>query len=287
MIIYYVTLPLIFFISLLPFWWLYRLSDILFVILYSLIGYRKGVVIANLRNSFPEKTEDELHIIRRNFYRYFCDLVVETIKSLTISPAVLQKRLVFRDTSLFQRYYDQKKSIILVMGHLGNWELGGARFAIEPLHRLYIIYHPLSNPYFDRLMYKMRTRLGNGLYAMNDTLRGMIRNKSSITATAFIADQTPSVKDAFWMEFLHQDTPFFTGMGKVAKKMNYPVLYVAIKRVKRGYYDIQIDELVARPSEMEPGEIVSLFFKKLEQDIRDIPETWLWSHRRWKHKRSI
>jgi KDO2-lipid IV(A) lauroyltransferase len=122
---------------------------------------------------------------------------------------------------------------------------------------------------------------------MKDTFRGMVQNKAAITATAFIADQTPSPKDAFWMEFMNQDTPVFTGTGKIAHKMNYPVVYVAIKRTKRGYYEVSMDELVPKPTEMEPAEIVELFTRRLEQDIQELPETWLWAHRRWKHKRNI
>ena len=171
------------------------------------------------------------------------------------------------------------------MGHWGNWELGGARFAIEPLHKLYVIYHPLTNKYFDGLMQKMRSRLGNGLYPMAFTIRGMIGNKANVTATAFIADQTPQPRDAFWMNFLNQDTPVFTGTGKIANKMNYPVVYAGVKRTRRGYYEINLEDLVPNPAEMEPFDIVETFTRRLERDILEIPEIWLWSHRRWKHKR--
>ncbi len=284
-LLYYLALPFLYLLSVLPFWLLYRVSDLLFAIVYGIFGYRKTVVFTNLKNAFPEKSQTELQQLQRKFYRYFFDLIVETLKTLSISPRTLRKRLSFPDQSIFEKYYRQNQSIIIVMGHFGNWELGGARFAIEPLHKLYVIYHPLSNPYFDKLMYKMRTRLGNGLYAMRDTLRGMIGNKKSVTATAFIADQTPSPRDAYWMEFLHQDTPVFTGTGKIAHKFNYPVIYASVKRVKRGYYEISIEELVPNPGAISPEEIVSRFTQRLEADIREIPATWLWTHRRWKHKR--
>ncbi|MFC1730681.1 lysophospholipid acyltransferase family protein [candidate division KSB1 bacterium] len=284
-IIYYIFLPIIFLISILPFFWLYRLSDFLYVIVYGLVGYRKKVVFSNLRNSFPEKSDEDLKQIQRKFYRYFFDLIVETIKSLSISSRTLRKRFLFSDLSLLEKYYEQNQSIVVVIGHLGNWELGGARFAIEPLHKLNVIYHPLHNKYFDRLLYKMRTRLGNGLYAMNNTLRGMLEDKNTVTATAFIADQTPSPHGAYWMDFLNQDTPFFSGTGKIANKFNYPVVYVSVKRIKRGYYKIYLEVLVSDSGSTEPEEIVSRFTKKLEQDIREIPEIWLWTHRRWKHMR--
>lgn len=285
-ILYYLTLPIIYFISYLPFWLLYRLSDLSFIIVYYIIGYRKNVVFTNLKNSFPEKSEHELHTIQYQFYRYFCDLILETVKTLTITPETLQKRLSFTDLEIFQKYYHQHQSIIIVMGHWGNWELGGARFALEPLHKLYVIYHPLHNPYFDKLVYHMRTRLGNGLYAMKDTFRRMIQDQSALTATAFIADQTPFPKSAHWTQFLNQDTPFFTGTGKIAHKINYPVVYVSIKRVKRGYYEIFAEDLVTNPSEVTYKDIVERFSQRLERDINDDPSIWLWTHRRWKHKRN-
>lgn len=282
---YYITLPLIYAISLMPFWMLYGLSDFIFVLIYHVFGYRRKVVMANLKNAFPEKSIAELKSIEHKFYRYFCDLILETVKSLTISESTLKKRLSFASMELFEKYYSQKQSIVIVMGHFGNWELGGARFAIEPLHQLFVIYHPLKNKHFNGLIYKMRTRLGNGLYAMKDTLRGMIRDREKVTATAFIADQTPSPKGAHWMEFMNQDTPVFIGTGKIAKKMNYPVVYVSIKRRDRGYYEISLEDLVADPSMVSAEEIVERFTHRLEKDIREMPEYWLWTHKRWKHKR--
>ena len=239
----------------------------------------------NLKNSFPEKTSNELKEIEYKFYRYFCDLILETIKSLTISESELKRRLVFEDLEVFRKYHDKNQSIIIVMGHWGNWELGGARFALEPLHRLFVIYHPLKNKRFNGLIYYMRTRFGNGLYAMKDTIRGMIKDKDQLTATAFIADQTPSPKNAYWMQFMNQDTPIFTGTGKIAIKMKYPVVYVGIKKTKRGYYKISLEDLVPNPTLVNADEILATFTKRLEKDIISQPETWLWTHKRWKHKR--
>lgn len=284
-VIYYITLPLIYIISLLPFWCLYRLSDFLFVIIYYLIGYRKKVVYSNLKNSLPNKNQQEIKQIERKFYQYFCDLILETLKTLTISKTRLEKRVSFKGEEIFKEYFEKNQSVIIVMGHWGNWELAGARFALMPYHKLYVIYHPLHNKHFDKLVYKMRTRLGNGLYSMKESLRGIINDRDKLTATAFIADQTPSPKGAHWMEFLNQDTPIFTGTGKIATKMNYPVIYIGLKRVKRGRYEMTAERLVTNPSEVKDTEIIELFTKRLEKDIQAMPEIWLWSHRRWKHKR--
>lgn len=284
-LLYYISIPWLYLISWLPFWALYLLSDGIRVLLFGLIGYRKKVVLTNLCNSFPEKSEAEIQTIARQFYRNFCDLVLETLKTLTIGPAALKKHVLFEDRSVFQQYFDQGKSVIVVMGHVGNWELGGARFALEPIHPLYVIYHPLHNPYFDRLVYHMRTRMGNRLYAMKDTIRSMMANRDQVTATAFIADQTPSPQSAYWTTFLNQDTPIFTGTEKLARKLGFPVIYVSLRRVKRGLYAIEPEVLIEDPKATAPNEISEMHTRRLEQDIIAYPDTWLWTHRRWKHKK--
>ena len=284
---YYFTLPFIYLISLLPFWCLYLLSDFLFVILYYIVGYRRTIVFNNLKNSFPNKTEEELKTIEKKFFRYFCDLVLETLKSITMSSKSVKDKVSFKGEEILKEYFNKNQSIIIVMGHWGNWEYGGARFALENLHQLFVIYHPLQNVYFDRLVFKMRTRFGNGLYTMNDSFRGIIRDKDKLTATAFIADQTPSAKSAHWMPFLNQDTPIFVGTGKIASKMKYPVIYIGINRIKRGSYEMVAEKLIEDPIESNAVEIIETFTKRLEKDIEKVPEIWLWSHRRWKHKRQL
>ncbi|MFT4761889.1 MAG: KDO2-lipid IV(A) lauroyltransferase [Paraglaciecola sp.] len=283
--LFYLSLPFIYAISILPFWALYRLSDVIFVILYYMIGYRKKVVTTNLTNAFPEKNEEEISKIRRKFYRYFCDLIVETLKTLTISEKSLRKHIHFEDISLFQKYKAENQSVIVVMGHFGNWELAGARFALEPIHQLFVIYHPLKNAQFEKLIVKARKRFGNGLYSMKGALRGMFGDREKLTATAFIADQTPSPDNAYWMEFLNQDTPVFTGTEKLAKKIKYPIVYISVKRPKRGFYTIKPELLFAHPEKTTEQEISQTHTRRLEQNIREQPEIWLWSHRRWKHKR--
>lgn len=282
---YYIVLPLIYAISLLPFRLLYLLSDLTYLLLYKLIRYRTKVVRVNLENSFPENSAQEIKRIEIEFYRYFCDLVLETVKSLTIKPHALKTHVKFDDTTVFRNLYKQGQSVIIVMGHLGNWELGGARFSLDPYHQLFVVYHPLSNKYLDRLVYNMRTRLGNRLYAMKDTFRGMILNKNEVTATAFIADQTPLPKGAYWTTFLNQDTPIFVGTAKIAKKLNYPIIYVSVKRPKRGYYEISSELLIQNPTSLTENEISECHTRRLERDIRDNPHIWLWTHRRWKHKK--
>lgn len=284
-IIYYLTVPFLYLVSYLPFRLLYFFSDVIYLLVYKVFGYRKAVVTTNLERSFPGKSVDEIDTIRRDYYRFFCDLTLETIKTLSISPAALNRHFSCGDMSVFERYQAQNQSVIVVMGHLGSWELGGAYFSQLPLHQLYAIYHPLANKYFDRLFYRMRTRSGTRLYAMKSTFRGMIRNRKELTATAFIADQTPTPGNAYWMTFLNQDTAVFKGTETIARKLDYPVVYLSVIREKRGQYKLHSELLVEHPKELSENEVTELHTKRLEQDIIKYPETWLWSHRRWKHTR--
>lgn len=265
---------------------MYVVSDTLYVILYYLIGYRVEVVRQNLTNAYPEKSTSDLRAIERKFYKYFCDLIFETIKTLTISPKVAQQRITFDNPTFFKNYSDQGKSVVLVMGHLGNWELAGSGFSQLPYHQLFVIYHPLKNKYSDRLIYHMRIRLGNRLYAMKETFKAMVRDKNIVSATAFIADQTPSnPNNAYWTTFLNQDTPVFTGTAKISKKLQYPIVYVSVQRPQRGRYHIICETLTDEPHLLTEDQISELHTRRLEQDINQRPHLWLWTHRRWKHKR--
>ena len=181
------------------------------------------------------------------------------------------------------KYEEQGQSLIVVLGHYGNWELVGAAYAMLPYHKLYVIYHPLKNQYFERLMVHMRTRLGNGLYPMKKSSQIMRSNQDELTITAFIADQTPRPERGYWMEFLNQDTPVFRGTSKMAKELNYPVLYISIQRPKRGQYELHAELLVDKDTNMTEDEITELHTRRLEKDIRSQAEIWLWTHRRWKH----
>ncbi|WP_295122955.1 lysophospholipid acyltransferase family protein [uncultured Chitinophaga sp.] len=285
--IYYICLPVIYLLSLLPFPLLYLFSDFCCFILYRVVGYRKKIVLQNLRNSFPQKNEKEIQQICNEFYSYFCDLFLETFKTLTISKASMLKHCSFtpETVALFRKLEAEGKSVVLVMGHKGNWEWAGNTFSLMCPQQLYVIYHPLRNKYFDGLMYKMRTHFGTKLIAMQDTFRDMVKFRSETNATAFIADQSPRRDNAQWVDFLNQDTPVFTGTERIAKKMGYPVVYVSVHKLKRGYYSVSAEVLIDDPKAMADGEITRIHTVRLEADIIHQPATWLWTHRRWKHKR--
>jgi len=282
--LFYLTYPFIYLIASLPFRALYAVSDFLYYIL-KLTGYRRKVVLKNLRNSFPEKSPEEIDKACESFYRYLCDLILETLKTLRMTEREAKEHCVFHKTEWLDKLYQEKKSILIVMGHYGNWEWAGPSFTLNTGFQLVVIYRPLSNPYFEKMMSTMRTKFGTRITPVNNTLRDMVANRKNLTATAFIADQTAAPESALWTKFLNQDTAVFTGPEKLAKKFNYPVVYMNVCRVRRGYYEIMPELLFAEPKDTADGEISEAFTKRLEQEIIRDSSTWLWSHRRWKHTR--
>ena len=284
-VFYYLTVPFLYLLSYLPFRVLYILSNVFYVLVYRLIGYRKQLVTENLHNAFPEKSADEIKQIRSDFYHYLCDVSLETVKTLSISPATLEKHIKLEGMSIYEHFHQQQKSVIIVTGHLGSWELAGNHFSMQLPHQFYGLYHPLTNQYYDRFFIRMRTRFGLKLYPMKNAYRSMIRNRNELTATAFIADQTPTPQNAYWMTFMNQDTAVFKGTETIARKLDYPVIYVSVIREKRGHHVLRSELLVEHPGELAENKLTELHTTRLEQDIIKYPETWLWSHRRWKHKR--
>ena len=286
-VIYYLAIPFVYLVSWLPFPVLYLFSDFFYFVFYRLLGYRKEVVMENLRNSFPEKSKAELEKIRRDFYRYFCDLLLETFKTLTISREEMLRRVKFSPSALalFEGLAAKSQSSIMVLGHFGNWEWGGNTFSLVAKQQLYVIYHPLHNKYFDGLMYRMRTRFGAKLIPMKQAYREIVHKKDELCTTAFIADQTPRPDSAFWTTFLNQDTPVFKGTEMISRKLDQPVVFVTINRVKRGCYELNATMLCEHPGQTKEEELTRMHVQALEADIRRQPEIWLWSHRRWKHKR--
>jgi Kdo2-lipid IVA lauroyltransferase/acyltransferase len=283
------VIPLLYFISILPFWLLYRISDLFFVLVYHIIGYRKKVVTHNLINSFPEKTPTEIAKIRRQFYLHFCDVIFETIKLLSISKTTFIKRCSMDEEAKanFERFINKNQSIIGIMGHCGNWEWGAISHQIYFSRMITGVYHPLSNKNFDKFMLNLRGRFGGDITAMNHLYKRLItlRQQNTSTTVGLIADQTPAPESAYWTTFLNQETPVFNGPEKLAKKFSYPVVYLSVKKIKRGYYKLETTLLTEKPQDLAEGEISEKHTRLLEKNICEQPHSWLWSHRRWKHKK--
>ena len=283
-LVFYLVYPILYLVASLPFAALYKVSDVLFYLL-RLSGYRKEVVRNNLKNSFPDKPEAEIESICDDYFRYLCDLILETLKTLTMAAEESRRRCIFHNTEWLDKYYKEKQSLIIVLGHYGNWEWAGPGFTLNAHHQLTVIYRPLSNIYFDKMMIRMRTRFGTRITPVNLALRDMVAQRQSVTATAFIADQSAIPSACYWTTFLNQDTPVFPGPEKLAVKFNYPVVYMNVRRIRRGYYEVFPELLFSAPQQTTENEISEAFMKRLEKEIVLNPPLWLWSHRRWKHKR--
>lgn len=280
---YYLAYPFIYLLGNLPFPVVYAISDFLAFVI-RLVGYRRKVIYTNLRNSFPEKPEHELKKITHDYYHYMVDLTLESFKMMHLSEEQIARHIQVINPEVAQKFYDNKQSIILALGHYGNWEWYGQCLQLQAPHQMVIIYRPLTHPYFDRMMQRLRTRFGIEITTMKLSLRTMLANRGRITATAFVGDQAAPVSE-HWMTFLNQDSSVYTGIEKMARKFNYPVVYIHPTRPKRGYYTMEIEVLVEDPSKTADTEITERYTRRLERDIRENPAIWLWSHRRWKSKR--
>lgn len=275
----------IYLLSRLPFWALYVLSDIGYVVLYYIIGYRKAVVRENLKNAFPEKSTKERKQIAQKFYRFLPDLIMEAIKMRSISAKAVEQRMMLYQTEELERHFRAGKGVIAVTAHYGNWELGIHRISLFTENPALIIYKPLRNQAVDTVYSAIRSRFGAIMVPMKQTLRKIVAYRHQPHISVFVADQTPARRDTeYFIPFLNQDTPVYTGVEKIAKTTGFPVVFCHIDRVKRGHYCCTFSTLVEEPATI-PGHGITDIHNKITEDIiRRKPELWLWSHRRWKRK---
>jgi Kdo2-lipid IVA lauroyltransferase/acyltransferase len=274
-------------VTLLPLRILYLLSYLLFFVFYIFPGYRRDITRLNLTRSFPEKPLSEIRRIERRFYLHLADLFIETLKASNMAERMLKKRYHIVNPELPESIMAEGRDIIAVGGHYNNWEW----LIAMPLYikeKMLIIYKPLKNKRFDRLILKMRARFGVVLTPMSHIVREIIgyRSQNIRTMSVFIADQTPPKPDIkYWTNFLNQDTPVFLGTEKVSVKFKMAVLYLNVKKVKRGHYELTFEELFRDTSNLPEYTVTEVHVRRLEQSIRERPEHWIWTHRRWKYKR--
>ena len=282
-IVYYaIILP----IALLPYPLLCLFSDFAFFILFHLIGYRKKVVFANIKNSFPDKSIEEHQLIMKKFYCHFCDLVVESLKGFIISKNQLRKRFSIKNSAIANKYFDEGKDVIFVGGHYNNWEILAQGVNLELKHKIVGIYKPLTNKYFDKKMKTSREKYGMLLCSIKETKAYLDKDLGKPKGTIFAIDQRPgNPEKSYWMQFLNQETPVLFGAEKYAKEYNAPVIFCTINKVKRGHYEGVLKLIEANPQNTVYGEITSKNTLTLEKDIIENPQFWLWTHKRWKHKR--
>ncbi len=271
--------------SLLPFWVLYTISDVLYVLLYHIVGYRKKVVYENLRNAFPEKTDQERKEIARKFYRFLPDLIVESIKMRSISAKEVKKRVVLRQTEEVKRHFKAGKGVVGVTAHYANWELGIHRLSLMTENPVLIIFKPLTNKSVNTVYNAIRSRFGAIMVPMRQTLRKIVEYRGQSHISMFVSDQTPRHQDSdYFIRFLNQDTLVYTGAEKIAKMTDFPVVFCHIDRIKRGHYCCTFTTLVEHPADVPGHGITDIHNRFTEDIIHQKPEIWLWSHRRWKRK---
>jgi len=276
---------LILMVSLLPFWILYVMSDLLFIVLYHFIGYRKKVVYANLSAAFPNKSTKEKKQIAKKFYIFLADMLFETIKMSSISAKEVKKRIILTNEQEVNRHFVQGTPIIGTTAHYGNWELGIHRLSIMTKNPVLIIYKPLTNKGFEKIFNNIRSRFHAQMVPMRQTIRQILAHRNQPHISMFLSDQTPVRSEAdYFIPFLGQPTLVFLGMEKIAKSTGFPVVYCHIDRIKRGYYACTFTTLFEEPQLTKKHEITEAYHNLLEQYIGEKPELWLWSHRRWKHK---
>lgn len=275
-------------ISYLPYPILYALSDGLYVLLYRIIGYRKKTVVKNIANSFPEKTRHEHLQITSDFYRHFCDLILESFKVFTISEHEVKERMKAINPEYIDRFFERGQSVIVAGGHYNNWELFAVAIDAAIKHKAVAIYKPLSNAYFDKKMRDSRGQYGLKMISTKAVKEEFEKEKEDLRVIIFGVDQSPSNKNTcYWGTFLNQDTAMLFGAEKYAKEYNYPVLSCRINKVKRGHYTFEFTDVIEYPQKTGYGEITKRVNFMLEQDIIAQPEYWLWSHKRWKHDRPV
>ena len=286
---YYLFYGINWIITLLPLPVLYIFSDFLYLVLYYVVSYRRNVVATNLKNSFPEKTDKELKIIEKKFYRHLSDILIETFKSTHMTRANQKKRFTYSNLEIIDKLREEKRDIIAIMGHYNNWEWP----TLLPYYLKYktiIIYKPLQNKYFNRFINNHRSEHGIVLTPTSQVIREIIncRKNDINTVSVFISDQIPSKGDIkYWTTFLNQDTAVFTGAGKIASKYDMAVVFFHVQKVKRGYYNLNIELLFDHTEGLSEEVITEKHVRRLEEIIKEKPEYWIWSHRRWKHKKPV
>ena len=286
-ILYFIILCICRVLSILPFFVIFFISDIAYLLIYRLVGYRKKIVRDNLTKSFPEKSLIEIKKIEKKSYHFLCDYFFETLSAVYMSKKILAKRFVYKNHEVLDPYFEKKQSVILVAAHYGNWEMSN----MMPLfikHKPLAAYKPLTNNSLNRFYIKMRERFGLEAVPMNNIAKRFYQyeQKGIPTIIYLLADQRPlRMNIRFWVKFLNQDAPVYLGPEKISTKFDLPVFYFDIKRVGRGKYEAWYRLLEDKPKTTKEFEITEKHTKFLEEVIKKEPAYWFWSHRRWGHEK--
>lgn len=274
-------------VSWLPFPVIYFLSDLFYLLVKYVIKYRRKVIVDNLTCAFPKKTAEEIRTLTNRYYRHFCDLSLEVIKLHSMSEKNIKKRVVFKGIDLTEQLYKEKRNIIVLAMHHNNWEWGSLAQRKTRFTGI-LVYDPIrGNQAFEQFLLRSRTRFGGVCVPVHKAARTTagLNRMGNPTALWLGADQAPPANSKFWTIFLNREAPFFSGPEKIAIKTNQPVFFSTVRKIKRGYYEISYIPLFMTPQNCKPNEIMLEYVRRMEEAIKDQPEYYLWSHRRWKHKR--
>lgn len=286
LVAYILIYPFLYLISILPFRLLYAFSDLVYVLVYYVVGYRKSTVTTNLKLVFPDKSDDEISTIKKKFYRHMCDMFLEMIKSITVSRNQILKRFIIKNPEELRRLEALDKSIVTMYGHYASYEWS----VVIENHTSYNglgIYKRIKNVYFDRLARRIRSKYNTKLVSTKQAMASIVsgESKNIRSMIAFLSDQSPKVNSAHhWVKFMGIKVPCHTGAEMLAKNHDLSVTFLKINKVKRGYYEAEFIPLADDPRDVPDYEITDKFTVELEKQIYEAPEYYLWTHKRWKHK---
>lgn len=270
-------------ISLLPLWILYRLSDFLAFLIYFIVGYRKEIVLANLKTAFPERSEEEIREIAKRFYLNFTDTLIESIKLISSGEDLIKRMFIFRP-EVMQVFEGAQKNIQIHAMHNFNWEIINLGVSREMKLPFLGVYQPIINPFFESLFRKIRTRYGTILLPANDFKNNFIPHQGKQYVLALVADQNPgNPAKAWWANFFGKPAPFVKGPEQAARARDTVVVFANFYKIKRGVYTFEAEKFTDNPMELQPGELTLKYIQYVEKKVRERPDNYLWSHRRWKH----
>ncbi len=270
----------------LPFWLLYPFSNLIYFVVYYIIRYRKKVVYENLKNAFPEKSNKEIIHIGKRFYRHFSDLIVEIIKLRGMNGIDLKERISLKNTERMHQFFEQKRNLIALSMHYCNWEWSSC--VVRYLeHKSIGVYKPLHNKKYNDYINENRTLMGAEMIPNHQVLRRIIKGREeNIPFILWLAgDQTPPLYHKYWMKFLNQEALFYPGPAAISRRFNYPVLFQKTIKKSRGKYETSFEVLIENPEDYSESQIMKAYIQRMEETIKEQPEYYLWTHKRWKHKR--
>jgi len=280
-LIHIILSPLLWFVSFVPLKILYIKS----LILSNFFIYRKDIIKSNIDNAFNNLNIDHKKQIIKGFRRYFLNLICEIIKMISVNNSFYSNRITINNIEMLDKYYDRNQTVILMMGHHNNWEWAGQVISIKSKQKFVSVYKKLSSSFFDYFMCRLRAKNGADVIEMNDVIKHIYDNKEC-KIIGLIADQNPIVTySTTWTKFFKQSVPVIDGPEKIARKMNFPVLFCNMNKIKDGYYTISFEVIDENPKTSNSGDITNKFFNRLEEKIKEEPNNYLWSHNRWKHKK--